>query len=610
MKLQYILVVLVLYSSSSSLSLLLSSTFSSKSLNYYRYHLNPLPISSLLISTSTSTSTSFLSSISSSSTSTSTSSLPVNLNFTNETSSTLSQPVDYLLLEYLKSNAKDSNKPSYRVCVRALVAVLQLEEKIKEGQGYNKARQLVLSTKTSISIETFTLLQCTLLSALIQIEDYDNACNHLYTILSDKQLRYPLDINIISNLFKTLLQYNSNDIIKKAGMVQKIYKQLLSCDILKYNSCIIHEYGAKAYMILDDIYNAVISIERIKIRSYLINKDIMELSNIVLNKISLLSSSDVNDDNLMITLRFALFQPLGLLPVESQLLKSCISILGSSSEHYDIVLRYSKNLQKKGITIDDEIIQSLLFITFDKGGSVQDVLDILKISKSNDYKNKYMNLAITTIADTANLVRDGLLYNSESFKDTNDTAGMVHKIGFIKQFAINMVNIPIVVADAINKLPNETLSNRMLMMSSINKSLTLLLRALTKVGLSKEGWEILRTIFEYSEGRWIPDLKVVMISLGDADIRNNISFLKAIIQSGNLPENFVLVAFLASQNQNDNDRNDALQLWNTMISKKVFCCCFNYILLLSHIHLLLLVVQLFKQCCYQSCYGIRIFNKL
>ena len=187
---------------------------------------------------------------------------------------------------------------------------------------------------------------------------------------------------------------------------------------------------------------------------------------------------------------------------------------------------------------------------------------------------------------------------------------MVHKIGFIKQFAINMVNIPIVVADAINKLPNETLSNRMLMMSSNNKSLTLLLRALTKVGLSKEGWEILRTIFEYSEGRWIPDLKVVMISLGDADIRNNISFLKAIIQSGNLPENFVLVAFLASQNQNDNDRNDALQLWNTMISKKVFCCCFNYILLLSHIHLLLLVVQLFKQCCYQSCYGIRFFNKL
>ena len=568
-RLKYILVILILYSSSSSLSLLLSSSYS-KSLSSYicRFHLNP----SLLIPATSLSSLSSLS-LSSSSTSTSTSTSSFKLNFKNETSSALSQPVDYLLLEYLKSNAKDSNKPSYRVCVRALVAVLQLEEKIHGGQGYHKAKQLVLTTKTNISFETFTLLQCTLLSALIQIEDYDNACNHLCTILNDKQIRYPLDINIIGKLFKTLLlQYNNSDNIntKKAGMVQRIYKLLLSCDILKYNSCIIHEYGAKAYMILGDIYNSVKSIERIKIRSYLVNKDIMELSNIVLNKLSLSSSSDVTDDNLMISLRFALFQPLGALPVESPLLKTCLSILGSSSEHCDIVLRYCKKLQKKGITIDDEIIQSLLFISFDKGASVQDILDIFNISKPHDYKNKFMNHAITTIVDTANLVRDGLLYKSESFNDANDTAGMVHKLGFIKQFAINMVNIPITVADAINKLPNATLSNRMMMMSSINKSLRLLIRALTKVGLSKEGWEILRTIFEYSEGKWIPDLKIVMISLGDVDVKNNINFLKAIIQSGNLPENFVIVAFLASQNQNDNDRHEALQLWNAMIDKKVF----------------------------------------
>jgi hypothetical protein len=297
----------------------------------------------------------------------------------------------------------------------------------------------------------------------------------------------------------------------------------------------------------------------------------MELSNSVLIQLSSLSSTDINDNNLMNTLRFALFQPLGLLPVDSQLLKSCLSILASSSEHHDVVLRYCRNLQTKGVTIDDEIIQSLLFITFDTGGSVQDIMNILKISNPIDYKNKNMKATITTIVDTANLVRDGLLLQSESFTATANDTEMVQKIGFIKQFAVNMVNIPMVVVDAINRLPNETLSNRLTMMSSINMSLRLLVRVLNKVGLSKEGWEILRTIFEYSEGRWIPDLKIIMTSLGDAEKRNNISFLKAIIQSGNLPENFVVVAFLASQNHNDIDRHEGLQLWNTMINKKVNC---------------------------------------
>jgi len=476
----------------------------------------------------------------------------------------------------LKSKSIDGKKPSFRVCVRALVAVLQSEEKSNHGQGYNRAKQLVLSTKQMISKDTFALLQCALLSSLIQIEDYDNACNHLYIILNDKQIRYPIDINIIGNLFRILLlQYNdsnkTNSIILKAEMVKKLYKLLLSSDVLKYNSCMIHEYGAKAYMILGDIYNAVISIERIKVRNYLINNDIMELSNSVLIQLSSLSSTNINDDSLMNTLRFALFQPLGLLPVDSQLLKSCLSILASSSEHHDVVLRYCRNLQTKGVTIDDEIIQSLLFITFDTGGSVQDIMTILKISNPNDYKNKNMKAAITTIVDTANLVRDGLLLQSETLTATANDTEMVQKIGFIKQFAVNMVNIPIIVVDAINKLPNETLSNRLTMMSSINMSLRLLVRVLNKVGLSKEGWEILRTIFEYSEGRWIPDLKIIMTSLGDAEKRNNISFLKAIIQSGNLPENFVVVAFLASQNYNDIDRHEGLQLWNTMINKKVNC---------------------------------------
>jgi hypothetical protein len=162
----------------------------------------------------------------------------------------------------------------------------------------------------------------------------------------------------------------------------------------------------------------------------------------------------------------------------------------------------------KGVTIDDEIIQSLLFITFDKGGSLQDVMDILKLYKPGDYKNKHIKDAIITIVDTANLVRDGLLSQAESFTKATE---MVQKIGFIKQFAVNMVNIPIIVVEAINKLPNENLTNRLMMMSSINMSLRILVRVLNKVGLSKEGWEILRTIFEYSEGRWIPDLKIIMI---------------------------------------------------------------------------------------------------
>lgn len=550
-------IVFLLYLSSSSLSLSRQS-----SLNHYKHYLQVPSISSSSSILIPSSSTSLLSTLSSTSTYLSSKNETISLIL-----STSSQPVDYLLLEYLKSKVQDGRKPSFRVCVRALVAVLQTEEKTKQGHGYNNAKQLVLSTKTNISIETYSLLQCALLSSLIQIEDYDNACNHLYIILNDKQIRYPIDVNIISNLFKILLlQYNNDNNIKtKAEMVKKLYKLLLLSDILKYTSCSIHEYGAKAYMILGDVYNAVMSIERIKIRSYLINKDVMELSNIVLNQLSSLSSSNANDDNLMNTLRFALFQPLGLLPVESQLLKSCLSILASSSEHHDIVLRYCKNLQAKGVPVDDDIIESLLFITFDNGGSVQDILDIVKISRPDDYKNKYIKYAITTIAETANLVRDGLL---PDITVASSDSEMVQKIGFIKKFAANIVNLPIIVVDSINRLPNETLNNRIRMMTSINMSLRLLVRVLNKVGLSKEGWEILRTIFEYSEGRWIPDLKIIMITLGDAK-RSNISFVKAIIQSGNLPENFVLVAFLAAQHNNDIDRDEGLQLWNTMIKKKV-----------------------------------------
>jgi hypothetical protein len=465
------------------------------------------------------------------------------------------------LTQYLEL-AEKNGKISFRTCAGFLNEMLK-------SVGAGTTVTIVNSQMALLPGAISRVLKRSLLSELVIVGDFERAFP-LLTQLIDEQVLNFLDLAAVSQVLQnslrvsvdankkiisdtlplppSLAEYTTTRIRrehrKQALAISATYAKL--ADLIQQNSWSgpavdrVHEAGVRAYATLSEWFSSARALTQIS-REKLANEEVMQLSLMLLDKLSKIEAASRDSDNEGsgpnvddLATEVALVQPLDLIPIDHPLQMQSILQLSRSTTYFPRAIEACQSLLARyrltdaytrslPLSSQPETTQLILRELMDRGALVQDMMLVLEVACVPDMSIIQENGsatadAVVTILRAASLLSDRLKLGTSMPEDVGAMAA--------QNFAQSMVEIPTKVAEALKQTNHQqhqrqsrqpslklqrgrgqSPSQSAQSLSPINLSLSLLLSTLRRVGLGQEAWTVLQSIADLDvDSVWVSDV--------------------------------------------------------------------------------------------------------